>query len=82
MAGDALGPLHGLPIGIKDLNETGGLRTTWGSPIYRDYVPEKDERMVAAVRRAGAIVVGKTNVPEFGAGANTNNPVWGRGKFI
>ena len=77
LAGDALGPLHGLPIGIKDLNETGGLKTTWGSPIYKDYVPEKDERMVAAVRRAGAIVVGKTNVPEFGAGANTNNPVWG-----
>lgn len=77
LAGDELGPLHGLPIGIKDLNETAGLKTTWGSPIYRDYVPEKDERMVAAVRRAGAIVVGKTNVPEFGAGANTNNPVWG-----
>ncbi|HUN45772.1 MAG TPA: amidase family protein [Stellaceae bacterium] len=77
MRGDDLGPLHGLPIGIKDLNETAGLKTTWGSPIYRDYVPEKDERMVAAVRKAGAIVVGKTNVPEFGAGANTNNPVWG-----
>jgi len=77
LRGDELPPLHGLPIGIKDLNETGGLKTTWGSPIYRDYVPEKDERMVAAVRRAGAIVVGKTNVPEFGAGANTNNPVWG-----
>ena len=77
MSGAALGLLHGLPIGIKDLNETAGLKTTWGSPLYKDYVPEKDERMVAAVRRAGAIVVGKTNVPEFGAGANTNNPVWG-----
>ncbi|HMK68315.1 MAG TPA: amidase family protein, partial [Stellaceae bacterium] len=77
LAGDALGPLHGLPIGIKDLNETAGIKTTWGSPIYRDYVPEKDERMVAAVRQAGAIVVGKTNTPEFGAGANTTNPVWG-----
>ncbi len=77
LAGDPLGPLHGLPIGIKDLNETAGLKTTWGSPLYKDYVPEKDERMVAALRRAGAIVVGKTNVPEFGAGANTNNPVWG-----
>jgi amidase len=77
LAGDELGPLHGLPIGIKDLNETAGLKTTWGSPIYKDYVPEKDERMVAAVRRAGAIVVGKTNVPEFGAGANTSNPVYG-----
>src|SRR5258708_661304 len=77
LKGETLGPLHGLPIGIKDLNETEGLRTTFGSPLYADYVPEKDERMVAAVRRAGAIVVGKTNVPEFGAGANTNNPVWG-----
>jgi len=77
LAGDALGPLHGLPIGIKDLNETAGIKTTWGSPIYKDYVPEKDERMVAAVRQAGAVVVGKTNTPEFGAGANTTNPVWG-----
>ncbi|HTS94550.1 MAG TPA: amidase family protein [Stellaceae bacterium] len=77
LAGDALGPLHGLPIGIKDLNETAGIKTTWGSPLYKDYVPEKDERMVAAVRQAGAIVVGKTNTPEFGAGANTTNPVWG-----
>jgi amidase len=75
--GDALGKLHGLPIGIKDLNETAGLRTTWGSPLFADYVPEKDEAMVASVRRAGAIVVGKTNVPEFGAGANTNNKVYG-----
>jgi amidase len=75
--GDDLGPLHGLPIGIKDLSETAGLRTTWGSPLYADHVPETDERMVAAVRQAGAIVVGKTNVPEFGAGANTTNPVYG-----
>ncbi len=77
MSGARLGPLHGLPIGIKDLNETGGLRTTWGSPLYADHVPAKDERMVAAVRSAGAIVVGKTNVPEWGAGANTKNPVYG-----
>jgi len=75
--GDTLGLLEGLPLGVKDLNETEGLRTTWGSPIHRDYVPAKDERMVAACRAAGAIVVGKTNVPEFGAGANTNNPVYG-----
>jgi amidase len=77
MTGDRLGPLHGLPVGIKDLNETGGLRTTWGSPLFADHVPAKDERMVAAVRQAGAIVVGKTNVPEWGAGANTKNPVYG-----
>ncbi|MBL8838620.1 MAG: amidase, partial [Alphaproteobacteria bacterium] len=77
LRGGRLGALHGLPVGIKDLNETGGLRTTFGSTLYADYVPAKDERMVAAVRAAGAIVVGKTNVPEFGAGANTNNPVYG-----
>lgn len=77
IAGDALGPLHGLPIGIKDLALTEGLRTTFGSPQFADHVPEADERQVAAVRRAGAIVVGKTNTPEFGAGANTVNPVYG-----
>ncbi|MBI1775523.1 MAG: amidase [Proteobacteria bacterium] len=77
MAGEDLGLLHGLPLGVKDLNETEGLRTTWGSPIFKDHIPAKDERMVAACRAEGAIVVGKTNVPEFGAGANTNNPVYG-----
>ncbi|MGZ8212672.1 MAG: amidase [Burkholderiales bacterium] len=77
MRGEALGLLHGLPSGIKDLDETGGLLTTYGSPLYRDFVPEKDNAMVARVRAAGAIVVGKTNVPEFGAGANSRNFVWG-----
>jgi amidase len=77
MAGEALGALHGLPIGIKDLALTADLRTTFGSPQYADFVPEADERQVVAVRRAGAIVVGKTNTPEFGAGANTVNPVYG-----
>ena len=77
MAGEALGPLHGLPVGIKDLALTGDLRTTFGSPQFAEFVPEADERQVAAVRRAGAIVVGKTNTPEFGAGANTVNPVYG-----
>ena len=75
--GEALPPLHGLPIGIKDLQETEGLRTTHGSPIYRDYIPAADERLIAAVRQAGAIVIGKTNTPEFGAGANTRNAVYG-----
>lgn len=75
--GDTLPLLHGLPIGIKDLEDVGGLRTTYGSPIYRDHVPEQDERLVAAVREAGAIVVGKTNTPEWGAGANTRNAVYG-----
>jgi amidase len=75
--GDALPPLHGLPIGIKDLQETAGLRTTFGSPIFRDNIPAADERLVAAVRAGGAIVIGKTNTPEFGAGANTRNAVYG-----
>jgi amidase len=75
--GDRLGPLHGLPTGIKDLHETAGLLTTYGSPLYRGFVPEKDAAMVARVREAGAIIVAKTNVPEFGAGANTRNVVWG-----
>jgi amidase len=75
--GDALPALHGLPIGIKDLQETAGLVTTQGSVIFRDHVPACDERLVAAVRGAGAIVLGKTNTPEFGAGANTRNAVYG-----
>jgi len=75
--GDRLPLLHGLPTGIKDLEDTAGLLTTYGSPLHRDYVPSRDGSMVARVRAAGAIVVGKTNTPEFGAGANTRNPVWG-----
>jgi Asp-tRNA(Asn)/Glu-tRNA(Gln) amidotransferase A subunit family amidase len=77
MKGEALGPLHGLPVGIKDLEETKGLRTTYGSPIFADFVPEADCGMVANLRRAGAVVIGKTNTPEFGAGANTRNAVYG-----
>jgi Asp-tRNA(Asn)/Glu-tRNA(Gln) amidotransferase A subunit family amidase len=77
LRGDALPPLHGLPIGVKDLQETGGLVTTHGSVIFRDHVPAQDERLVGAVRAAGAIVLGKTNTPEFGAGANTRNAVYG-----
>jgi Asp-tRNA(Asn)/Glu-tRNA(Gln) amidotransferase A subunit family amidase len=75
--GAPLGPLHGLPLGVKDLEDTGGLRTTYGSPIFRDHVPAEDQRSIAAVRAAGAIVIGKTNTPEFGAGANTRNAVYG-----
>ena len=77
MAGDALGPLHGLPVGIKDLNETAGLTTTFGSPLYADFVPESDDGFVAAVRAAGAVIAAKTNTPEFGAGANTTNAEYG-----
>jgi amidase len=74
---EAPGPLHGLPMAIKDLEETAGMRTTYGSPIHRDHVPAADTLMVARLRRAGAIVVGKTNTPEFGAGSQTFNPVFG-----
>ncbi|MCH8182051.1 MAG: amidase [Proteobacteria bacterium] len=75
--GETLGPLHGLPLGVKDLNLTEGLRTTFGSLIYQDYIPDHDEGLIAALRGAGAIVIGKTNTPEFGAGANTVNKVYG-----
>ncbi|MGJ7573421.1 amidase [Variovorax sp. RB2P76] len=77
MRGDTLGLLHGLPLGVKDLEPTAGLLTTWGSAIYRDHVPTEDIELVARLRRAGAIVAGKTNVPEMGAGANSRNEVWG-----
>jgi amidase len=72
-----IGPLHGLPIAHKDLQPTSGIRTTFGSPIYRDFVPAEDSLLVERLRRAGAIVVGKTNTPEFGAGSQTFNPVFG-----
>lgn len=75
--GDALGPLHGLPIGVKDLSDTEGLLTAYGSPLFADNVPTADERVVAVLRQAGAIVLAKTNTPEFGAGANTRNEVFG-----
>jgi len=75
--GDMLGPLHGLPLGVKDLEDVAGLRTTYGSTLFRDHVPEQDDMIVQAARRAGAIVLGKTNTPEWGAGANTRNAVYG-----
>ena len=75
--GKWLGPLHGLPIGVKDLNETAGIRTTFGSPLHKDYVPDFDNRVVQREKAAGAIVIGKTNVPEFGLGSQTFNPVFG-----
>jgi Asp-tRNA(Asn)/Glu-tRNA(Gln) amidotransferase A subunit family amidase len=77
MQGNALGALHGLPMGVKDLNVTEGVLTTYGSPMHAENVPAKDERIIAALREAGAIVIGKTNTPEFGAGANTKNAVFG-----
>jgi len=77
LRGEPLGLLHGLPLGVKDLEETAGLLTTYGSPIYRANVPAADNLLVARLRAAGAIVTAKTNVPEMGAGANSFNPVWG-----
>ena len=76
-AGGAPGPLHGLPIAVKDLEDTAGMRTTYGSPLFRDHVPTADTLVVARLRQAGAIVIGKTNTPEFGAGSQTFNPVFG-----
>src|SRR3954471_6638768 len=75
--GDDIGPLHGLPIAHKDLQPTNGIRTTFGSPIYKDFVPAEDSLTVERLRHAGAICVGKTNTPEFGAGSQTFNPVFG-----
>src|SRR4051812_33970633 len=75
--GDKLGPLHGLPIAHKDLVETKGIRTTFGSPIYRDFVPDFSDLIVERLQGAGAITIGKTNTPEFGAGSQTFNTVFG-----
>lgn len=75
--GEALGPLHGLPVAHKDLLDTRGIRTTFGSPLYRDNVPTEDDLVVERMRRAGAITIGKTNTPEFGSGSQTFNTVFG-----
>lgn len=77
MRGEVLPPLHGLPLGVKDLQDTAGLLTTCGNIALRGNVPREDNSLVAALRAAGAIVTAKTNVPDMGAGANTRNPVWG-----
>jgi amidase len=77
MRGEKLGALHGLPVVIKDVTLTKGMRTTFGSPLYADFIPQEDAEPVARLRRAGAIVLGKTNTPEFAAGANTINEVFG-----
>lgn len=72
------GWLGGLPVVVKDLNEVAGVRTTYGSPIFAENVPERDEVMVETLKRRGAIVIGKANTPEFGSGANTFNEVFGK----
>lgn len=76
--GAPVGPLHGLPVAHKDLHETKGIRTTFGSPIFKDNVPAQDAIIVERMRKAGAVTLGKTNTPEFGAGSQTFNPVFGR----
>ena len=77
MRGDTIGLLHGLPVGIKDVTPTAGIRTTFGSPLFKDYVPTQDAEAVRRLKAAGAIVLAKTNTPEFAAGANTFNDVFG-----
>jgi amidase len=72
-----LGPLHGLPVAHKDLFETRGIRTTFGSPLYKDNIPTEDDIVVDRMRRAGAIIIGKSNTPEFGSGSQTFNTVFG-----
>ncbi len=74
------GPLYGLPVAHKDLHETRGIRTTYGSPIYSAHVPSRDAVFIKRIKRAGAITIGKTNTPEFGAGSQTFNPVFGATK--
>src|ERR687894_220622 len=76
-AGEDVGPLHGLPVAHKDNHATGGMRTTWGSPLHARTVPARDELVVALLRAAGAVRVGKTNVPEFAAGSDTFNALFG-----
>lgn len=76
-AGDPVGPLHGLPVSHKDTHATAGMRTTYGSLLFADHVPETDDEIVRRMARAGAVRVGKTNVPEFAAGSHSFNPVFG-----
>ncbi len=76
--GEQPGPLTGLPVGIKDVTPVAGLRTTYGSPLYKDHVPAEDALVVRRLRAAGAVILGKTNCPEFAAGGNTFNDVFGR----
>jgi amidase len=75
--GEQCGPLHGLPVAHKDLQDTGGLKTTYGSPLFADHVPKQDSLLVERIKAAGAIVIGKTTTPEFGAGSQTFSPVFG-----
>src|SRR5438477_55729 len=78
--GEDVGLLAGLPVGIKDVTPVAGLRTTYGSSLYRDHVPAEDALIVRRLRDAGAVILGKTNCPEFAAGGNTFNDVFGRAR--
>src|SRR5690242_8698258 len=75
--GRSRGFLHGVPFAIKDLSEAAGIKCTYGSASYKDFVPDFDDIHVARIRAAGAIFIGKTNVPERGLGSHTYNPVFG-----
>lgn len=75
--GEVLGPLHGVPYAVKDTHEVAGWRSTFGSVLRADHYPERDELVVERVREAGAVIVAKTNVPEFAAGSHTFNPIFG-----
>ena len=75
--GEHLGWMHGFPHAVKDLEPTRGIRTTMGSPLFKNFFPRDDSILVERIRRAGAIIIGKTNVPEFGLGSQTYNPVFG-----
>jgi amidase len=75
--GDRIGPLHGLPFAFKDTHDVAGWRTTYGSPLYADHVPDVDELVVERIRAAGAVTIGRTNVPEFATGSHTFNTVFG-----
>ncbi len=77
VSGEPLGKLHGLPVIIKDVTETAGLRTTYGSPIYAEHIPARDALVVERLKAAGAIVIGKSNTPEMALGGHTDNPLFG-----
>ncbi len=77
MTGERLGPLHGIPVGVKDLLPTKGVRTTFGSVAFADHVPDRDDVLVTRLRAAGAIMIGKTTTPEFGIKGQTDAPIFG-----
>jgi len=75
--GEQVGPLAGVPIGVKDVTATAGIRTTYGSPLFADHIPDKDDIIVQRIKEADGVIIGKTNTPEFATGGNTYNDVFG-----